>query len=123
MPRPLCPCILALVTNAGRAEESRPPLWKEYASGVEEETSGPAGHGDDAGVMGVSPALAYHDVGHNFHSEAGNKSDNGADANKGGGQEHTRNGHPSHGGGEKHGGGKSRVTNAFAYDLSWGSRP
>ena len=57
------------------------------------------------GVMGVSPALAYYDVGHNFHSEAGNKSDDGADANKGGGQEHTRNGHPAHGGGEKHGGG------------------
>jgi hypothetical protein len=54
------------------------------------------------GAMGVSPALAHHDVG---HTNLGNKEDDGADKNKGGGQEHIRNSHPAKGGGDKHGGG------------------
>jgi hypothetical protein len=41
MPRPLCPCILALVTTIGGAEEFSPTLWKEWASGVEEKVIGP----------------------------------------------------------------------------------
>ena len=35
MPHPLCVFILALVTTTGGAAESRPTLWKEYASGVD----------------------------------------------------------------------------------------
>jgi hypothetical protein len=60
------------------------------------------------GVMSVSPALAHHDVGH-FNSgvgiDLGNKSNDGADANKGGGQEKPKNPRPPKGGGDKHGGG------------------
>jgi hypothetical protein len=41
MPRPFCSCIIALVTNTGRAEEFRPTLWEECASSVEEKASGP----------------------------------------------------------------------------------
>ena len=63
------------------------------------------------GVMSAPPALAHHDVGHVNRAENGNKSDDGLDANEGGGQEHDRNAHPpkagggKHGGGEQHGGG------------------
>jgi hypothetical protein len=58
-------------------------------------------------MMSAPPALAHHDVGHvnsGVGIELGNKSSDGADANKGGGQEHPRNVHPDHGGGEQHGG-------------------
>jgi hypothetical protein len=48
MARPLCPCILALVTNKGGAEEFRPTLWEECASGVEEKANGPV---DDIGKV------------------------------------------------------------------------
>jgi hypothetical protein len=41
MPRPLCPCILTLVTNTGGAKEFHPTLWEECASGVEEKAIGP----------------------------------------------------------------------------------
>ncbi len=46
------------------------------------------------GVMSVSPALAHHDVGHDNN---GRKSDDGADANKGGGQEKPKNGRRKNG--------------------------
>jgi hypothetical protein len=57
------------------------------------------------GVMAVPPAMAHHDVDHTNQSERGNKSDDLEDANQGGGQEHTRNARPPHGGGDQHGGG------------------
>jgi hypothetical protein len=49
-------------------------------------------------VMSVPPVMANHDVGHTNQSERGNKSDDGTDANKGGGQEHIRNPRPPRGG-------------------------
>jgi hypothetical protein len=66
------------------------------------------------GVMSVSPATADPKCGLveidpgvfvYLCENNGNKPDDGADVNKGGGQEHIRNAHPPHGGGEKHGGG------------------
>jgi hypothetical protein len=48
-------------------------------------------------MMSAAPALA--------HENNGNKTADGADANQGGGQEHARNTHPDHAGGDKHGGG------------------
>jgi hypothetical protein len=56
-------------------------------------------------VMSVPPAMAHHDVGYVNASELSNKSDDGADTNQGGGQEHIRHDHPPHGGGDQHGGG------------------
>ena len=56
-------------------------------------------------MMSAAPALAFHNVDHVNRSENGNKSNDGVDANQGGGQEHIRNPHPPKGGGEKHGGG------------------
>jgi hypothetical protein len=56
-------------------------------------------------MMSAAPAMAFHNVDHVNRSENGNKSDDGLDANKGGGQEHLRNPHPPKAGGEKHGGG------------------
>jgi hypothetical protein len=53
-------------------------------------------------VVSAAPALAHHQVGHDNH---GNKGNDGADANQGGGQEHIRQDHPPHGGGDQHGGG------------------
>ncbi len=59
-------------------------------------------------VMSAAPALAHHDVDH-FNSgvgiDLGNKANDGADANKGGGQEKPKNPRPPKGGGDKHGGG------------------
>jgi hypothetical protein len=56
------------------------------------------------GVMSAAPALAHHDV---DHHNKGNKANDlfGTDHNQGGGQEHTKNARPPHGGGEQHGGG------------------
>ncbi len=49
-------------------------------------------------VLSAAPALAN-------NGNHGNKSSDGLDANQGGGQEHIRNQHPDHAGGDKHGGG------------------
>jgi hypothetical protein len=54
------------------------------------------------GVMVAPPAMANHQDG---HVNRGNQLDDGEDKNKGGGQEHIRNGHPPKGGGECHAGG------------------
>jgi hypothetical protein len=55
-------------------------------------------------LMSAYPAMAAPKCVADFTCK-GNKLDDGADKNKGGGQEHIRNAHPDHGGGDQHGGG------------------
>jgi len=55
-------------------------------------------------LMSASPAMAIPAGGFNPNNH-GNKSEDGPDANQGGGQEKIKNERPPHAGGDQHGGG------------------